>query len=672
MSISTLKTGTSFVRSGLLITVFVVLSLSSFGQQKNDSVLLNVGGENITTSEVMTLYRKNNIRGTVLDKKSFEEYLELFINYKLKIKLALDYKMDTITSFKNELRYYRSQLAQPYMMDEAMSNVLVKEAYKRKLKDIRASHILVKLDINASPEDTLKAWNKVMEIRNRIQHGEDFGKVAAEVSDDLSARDQSDGIKVTPGNKGDLGYFSVFDMVYPFETAAYNTTVGNVSMPVRSDFGYHLVKVTAVQPALGEILAAHILFRFPVQSTHADSLAVKVRVDSIFAKVKNGEDFSALARNFSDDRVTAAKGGILPWFGSNRMIPEIVVAVDGLKPGEYSKPFLSSYGWHILKVLERKPVGEFEDIKDDLRQKVTRGDRLLALNDSFISKLKKQYGFAFDQKVLDKFADEVTDAVFTGKWKMPVSKILSKKVMWFEDFEFKVQDLAEYIIANQHTEKVIPRKVYVANKFNDFANKQLLDYEDEHLEVKYPEFRSLLQEYHDGLLVYALTDLNVWSKAEVDTAGLRKYYELNKSNYMWDTRVEASVYSVSDAAMVQKIRSMVLKGVSEEEILKSYKSDTSKVVSIEHHVYLRGESPVVDLIDWREGLSRNIDSDGATTFVFVHKVIEPQPKSLSQIKGIVIADYQNYLEKTWISELRKKYPHTINKVVFDQIEKDLQ
>ena len=672
MSTSALKMGTSFVHLGLLITGFVVLSLSSFGQQKSEPVLLNIGGENITTSEVMTLYRKNNLRGAVLDKKSFEEYLELFINYKLKIKLAIDAKMDTITSFKNELRYYRSQLAQPYMMDEEMSNMLVKEAYQRKLKDIRASHILVVLDINANPEDTLKAWDKVMAIRKRIENGEDFGKVAAEASDDLSARDQSDGIKKIPGNKGDLGYFSVFDMVYPFETAAYNTTVGNVSMPVRSDFGYHLVKVNAVQPALGEVLAAHILFRFPDLATHADSLAIKVRVDSVFAKVKSGDDFSVLARSFSDDRITAAKGGLLPLFGSNRMIPEIVVAVDGLKPGGYSKPFLTSYGWHILKILERKPVGTFEDIKDDLRQKVTRGDRLSALKDSFISKLKKRYGFAFDQKVLDKFSDEITDEVFTGKWKIPESKKLLKKLMWFEDFVFKLQDFSEYIIENQRVEKKIPKRVYVANKFNDYANKQLLDYEDEHLEIKYPEFRSLMQEYHDGLLVYALTDMNVWSKAEVDTTGLRKFYDNNKSNYLWDTRVEASVYSVLNNTTAQKVRSMVLKGISEEEILKSYKSDTNKVVTIEHHVYLRGESPVVDLIDWKEGLSKNIDTDGTTTFVFVHKVIEPQPKNLSQIKGIVTADYQNYLEKTWMSELRKRFPYTINKVVFDQIEKGLQ
>lgn len=672
MSTSALKKGTSLVRLGLLITGFVVLSLSSFGQQKSEPVLLNIGGENITTSEVMNLYRKNNLRGAVLDKKSFEEYLELFINYKLKIKLARDAKMDTITSFKNELRYYRSQLAQPYMMDEEMSNMLVKEAYQRKLKDIRASHILVSVDINANPEDTLKAWDKVLAIRKRIENGEDFGKVAAETSDDISARDQFDGTKKIAGNKGDLGYFTVFDMVYPFETAAYTTPIGNVSMPVRSDLGYHLLKVTTVQPALGEVLAAHILFRFPDHATHADSLALKVRVDSVFAKVKNKEDFSMLARSFSDDRITAAKGGLLPLFGSNRMIPEIVIAVDGLKPGEYSQPFLSSYGWHILKIIERKPIGDFDDIKDDLRQKVTRGDRLSVLNSSFISKLKKRYGFAYDQKVLDKFADEVTDEVFTGKWKIPNSKKLTKKLMWFEDFEFKLQDLAEYIVETQRVMNKIPMKSYIAAKFNNFANKQLLDYEDEHLEIKYPEFNSLLQEYHDGLLVYALTDMNVWSRAESDTLGLRKFYEKNKTNYMWDTRVEASVYSVLNSATAQKVRSMIQKGISEEEILKSYKSDTNKVVTIEHHVYLRGESPVVDLIDWNEGLSKNIDTDGTTTFVFIHKVIEPQPKSLSQIKGIVTADYQNYLEKTWMDGLRKKYPYTINKVVFDQIEKSLQ
>jgi peptidyl-prolyl cis-trans isomerase SurA len=648
------------------------MSFGAVAQVKEDSVLLTIGGEKVTVSEVMALYRKNNIKGTVLDKKSFEEYLELFINYKLKIRQAYDLKMDTASSFIKEYQYYRSQLAQPYMTDEKMSNALTEEAYQRKLKDIRASHILTRLDINASPSDTLIAYNHILSIRQRILNGEDFGKVAAEVSDDLSARDQKDGLKIIPGNKGDLGYFTVFDMVYPFETAAYSTEIGQVSMPVRTDFGYHLIKVTNIKPAIGEVLAAHILFRFDNEPSHADSIAVKIKVDSIFAKVKSGEDFAILARNFSDDRITASKGGLLPWFGSNRMVPEIIEALGDLKPGQYSQPFLSSYGWHILKVIEQKSVGSYNDIKDVLRQKVTRGDRLDALNQSFVEKLKKQYNYKTNYKALDKVVAALTDSVFVGKWKIPAPKKLSRELFSFDGQTYTQLDFANYIASNQPSRNKFDKRLYATVRYNSFVNKELIDYEDNHLEQKYPEFKDLLKEYHDGLLVYALTDMNVWSKAEIDSTGLRIFYEQNKNNYLWDTRLDASIFTVFNSTRVEKVRGMILKGDSEEEILKSYNSDTNKVVTIEHRMYLRGESPVTDLIDWKEGLSKNVDTDGTTTFVLVHKVVPPMPKSLKDIRGMVVADYQNYLEKSWMNGLRKKYTCSINSDVFGKIEKNLR
>jgi len=655
----------------LLMIGTLTMSLCVNAQVK-DSVLLTVGGEKISVSEVMALYRKNNVKGAVLDKKSFEDYLGLYTNYKLKIHQAHDLRMDTVTSFRNEYQYYRSQLAQPYMTDEDKSNALTQEAYQRKLKDLRASHILVRLDISASPEDTLQAYNKILAIRQRILNGEDFGKVAAEVSDDISARDQKDAGRLIKGNYGDLGYFTVFDMVYPFETAAYTTPLGKVSLPVRTDFGYHLVKVTQVKPAIGEVLASHILFSFEGVPSHADSVAVKAKIDSIYAKLNRGEDFALLARNFSDDRITAPKGGLLPWFGSNKMVPEIIDAVGDLKPGQYSQPFMSSYGWHILKVIERKPLGSYTDIKEVLRQKVSKGDRLDAVNQAFIFKLKKKYNYKADLKTLDKVTESLNDSIFAGKWRVRDPKKLNKFLFSFDRLFFTQLDLANYIAKYQGPRKKIDYKQYVTVRFNSFVEKELLDFEDSNLETKYPEFKELVKEYHDGLLVYALTDKNVWSKAETDTIGLKLFYEQNKNKYMWDPRLDASVYTVFNSANIEKVRTMILKGVSEEEILKSYNSDTTKVVTIEHRMYLRGESPVIDLIDWKEGLSRNVDTDGTSMFVMVHKVLPPMPKALKEIRGFVVAEYQNFLEKSWMSELRQKYACTINKEVLGSIQKDLK
>ncbi|MEI8049804.1 MAG: peptidylprolyl isomerase, partial [Bacteroidota bacterium] len=263
----------TFLTKGML-TIAALILFSQVWSQNSDQVLMNVAGENVTKSEFLGVYQKNNTKGEVIDQKSLDEYLDLFINFKLKVKEAEVLGLDTVKSFRDELGGYRKQLAQPYLIDEDANKALLDEAFARKGEDIRASHILIRVDKNAKPADTLAAYNKVMKIRKRLLKGEDFGKLAIEFSDDESAKDRTQEGRTMKGNKGDLGYFTVFDMVYPFETGAYSTKTGDVSQPVRSEFGYHLIKFTDRKPAMGKVQIAHILFLYPKDAKAADSAAL--------------------------------------------------------------------------------------------------------------------------------------------------------------------------------------------------------------------------------------------------------------------------------------------------------------------------------------------------------------------------------------------------------------
>ncbi|HOH83622.1 MAG TPA: peptidylprolyl isomerase, partial [Bacteroidales bacterium] len=352
---------------------FIILVLSVFfcgmvNAQVNDEVLLTVAGEKITKTEFLNVYKKNNIKGDLMDKKSLDEYLNLYINFKLKVKESEELKLDTFTSFKNELAGYRKQLAQPYLTDKQVDDDLLKEAYDRLQWDIRASHILIKVNKDATPEDTLAAYKKVLKIRERLLKGEDFATVAKETSDDPSARDREepDSKSIFKGNGGDLGYFSVLDMIYPFENGAYNTKVGQVSLPVRTDYGYHLIKVVNRKPAMGRAVVAHIFIEVPKDAKPENLATYKSKIDEAYAKLKGGETFENVVKEYSDDKGSAAKGGVLQGFGVNRMVPEFIEAVAKLNLNEYSEPVQTVYGWHIIKLIERTPVKSFDEEKTQL------------------------------------------------------------------------------------------------------------------------------------------------------------------------------------------------------------------------------------------------------------------------------------------------------------------
>lgn len=638
----------------LIASAFAVAAITTNAQEKTDPVLMTIGNSQVHVSEFESVYRKNNFKDVSNDKKTLNDYIDLFANFKLKVKEAEEQGLDTTKQFKDELAGYRKQLAQPYLTDKEVNDKLIKEAYDRTQTDIKASHILVRVSEDALPKDTLDAYNKIIKARDRVVKGEDFAKVAKEVSEDPSAKE----------NGGDLGYFTSMQMVYPFENMAYKTNPGEVSMPVRTRFGYHIIKVVDKRSAQGEILVAHIMVKAGVGIKAEDSLNAKKKIDEIYAKAKKGDDFKELAGQYSDDKASAKKGGELPWFGTNKMPPDFEKASFALKAnGELSEPLKTRFGWHIIKRIDKKEVAKFDEVKGELKGKVSKDSRSQAGRASLINKVKMENKFKENLKMRDEFYKVVDTTFCDAKWSADKAKALKKPMFNLQDKQYTQTDFAKYIESQQTKRPKTDVKPLINKLYIQWVNESCVAYEEAHLDQKYPEFRSLMQEYRDGILLFELTDKKVWSKAIKDTVGMKEYYEKNKNNYMYEERADASIYSCPDEKIAKNVKALLKKGKSDSDIEKEVNKTSQLNLQIEGHLFQKGESDMVDANWTAPGTSENKTVDGKVKFVVVSKILKPSPKSLNEAKGLVTADYQNFLEKEWLESLRKKYPVTVDKAV---------
>lgn len=644
-----------------LFFVFIFSSRAILAQTPSaEPVLMKIGNDNITKNEFERVYYKNNNKETANDEKSVREYLELFINYKLKVKEAEAMKMDTVQSFRDELGGYRKQLAQPYLTDKNVSEELIKEAYERMKKDVNASHILIKLNSDALPKDTLAAYNKAMKIREKLLKGADFAKMARDSSDDPSAKE----------NGGDLGYFTSLQMVYPFETAAFTQKPGTISMPVRTRFGYHIIKVNDVRNAIGEIHVAHIMVKSAASESDSLKENAKKRIDEIYGKLKAGEKFEDLVAQYSDDRGTQKTGGVLPWFGTGRMVPEFEKAAFALqKDSDITAPIQTSYGWHIIKRLEKRGLPSFEEKKNELKNQVTRDSRSEMSKTALINRIKKENGFMEYAKNKDEFIRTLDSNIVNGTYSDTLAATMTKPVFTLAGKNYTQKDFATYLQSHQTKRTGSSPQAIGYSQFEQYVNEMCINHEESQLDKKYPEFNALMQEYRDGILLFDLTDKMVWSKAVKDSAGLEDFYNKNKKNYMWSERAEATVYTCANAEIAERVRKMLKKGKSDNDISGEINKESSLNLTIKDGKFAKGENEFVDTVKWEVGISPDIAKNNQVTFVKIKSLLPPQPKTLEEAKGLVTSDYQNYLEKTWITELRGKYPVKVDESVLSTVYK---
>ena len=649
------------MKKHFLLLSLLFISITSFGQA--DPIIMEVGKNKITKSEFLQIYLKNN-PAPVYDTKSLDEYMELFSKFKLKVAEAEALGYDTLPKLKKELDGYRKQLAAPYLIDSAKNEAMVQEAYQRTKTELRASHILVRLEPSALPADTLIAFNKIMALKTKIDKGEKFADVARLSSEDPSAK----------SNFGDLGFFTAFQMVYPFEEAAYNTKIGSVSKPVRTRFGYHLINVVDSRPARGTMKTAHIMVAASKNASITDVEAAKKKIDEIYSKLEKGEKFEDLVKSYSDDPSSNSKEGVLPAFGTGtttRMVTSFEDAAFALKKnGDFSAPIKTEYGYHIIKRVEWTDVPKFETAKKELQTKVNKDERAMKTQDSYVLKLKAAYNYKNkSKKTISWFNSNVDSTFFQGKWK--ADKLKSDKVLFVLDGKKHTQkSFAEFLERNQRGVNKDNIPLIVKNQYVKWEKEVVLGYEESKLQEKYPDFKALINEYHDGIILYEIMTDKVWDKAMKDTVGLKSFFKENRGNYVWGNRVDAVVYECANKQIAENVFKLIKNDtINSKNVLDIINKDSELNLRVRTNKFDKEQTLYLKDKNLTKGVNAPYEFDGKFYVLKVSDLLPPAQKELNEAKGAITSDYQNYLELKWLEELAKKHPITINKTVLYSLGK---
>ncbi len=642
------------------IIAFAITCMIGFmGYSQNDPVIMTIDGKPITKSEFLQIYLKNN-ENPKYDQASLDEYMELFKKFKLKVAEAEALGYDTIPRLVKELAGYQKQLARPYLIDSSKNEALIVEAYNRTLEEIHASHILIRMESNATPEDTLKAYNRLLDLKKRIENGELFEVVA---KSKLGSEDPT-----VQNNGGDLGYFTAFQMVYQFEDAAFTTPVGGISDPFRTRFGYHILQVKDRRPARGTMEAAHLMIAARSDASAEDIENAKAQIDEVYGLLKAGGNFEELVAKHSEDPSSNSKNGILPQFGTGtttRMVPEFTEAAFALKnDGDYSEPVQTDYGFHIIKRISWKDVDSYEVLKKDIEKKVAKDARAEKTQASFVSNLKTDYGYKNKaKKSLKWFYSNIDSTYHLGEFS--ASEYTSNKVLFTMDKQkFKANDFAKYMETNYRAARKEDVRLVVDKQYKLWETETILNYEETKLAEKYPAYKALITEYHDGILLYEVMSDKVWNKAMRDTIGLKEFYAANTNKYQWGERVDAEVFEcVSMEIAKQTLTKLAIDTVTSNEVVTSMNESSSLNVKYRKGKY---DTKTTDYIagtptPFKEGLNAIYEFKGKFYVIKVNAFLPAGPKAFDEAKGSITSDYQNQLEKEWMTEIEGKHKLIVNK-----------
>jgi len=641
------------------IALLVMLALATFAQDKKD-IVVTIGDLQISKAEFEANYKKNNANTQeAKDKKTPVEYLDLFVNFKLKVIEAQKLGYDTMKSFVDELKGYREELARPYLTNITYKEEVVKTEYHRTQFERKTSHILIKAGKDATPADTLAAWNRISDIRKQIIEGADFNEMAAKYSEDPSAVQ----------NKGSLPYFSAFQMVYPYENMAFITPVGQISQIVRTSYGYHIIKVEDEREASGEIQVAHIMFIFPKQASEETIAKLKVRADSVWNLVTSGSDFAESAKKYSQDKSSSQDGGKMNWFtSSNFGVKEFSDAAFELKKdGDISPVIRTPYGWHIIKRLELKKNQPLEVLRPELEERIKQNDEMSEYSDNiFEQKIKKEYNFKINNANLEKLGTLFADTAGKVNLSEKVRPLAKSTLFTFANQDYTCGNFTEYLKEQHYIPKPTTPDKRLINLLNIFTSAKLLEYENTQLEIKYPDFANIYREYHDGILLFNISKDKIWDVASSDTVRLENYYKHTTKKYFWNDRFMGFVIQAKDLATRSKVETMVNdKELTKQELNDIFNPKGENNIQIKEVKVEKGDNPVVDYYIWSG--PKPADFDEKTTFV-LGKTAKKEQKTLKDAWGLYSSDFQEQIEKEWINSLRAKYPIVVNKKVLKKIE----
>jgi len=627
----------------------------------SDSALFYYGGDSVLAEDFLYVYLKNHqdsLKNITQDslESSVREYLNLYINFKLKVKAAYQEGLHRETAFVKEFNQYQEQLAKPYMAENRFKEKMVQQAYERMSEEIHASHILI--SVPEGSEDTLAYYRKADSLRQLAVNGASFAMLAEQHSEDPSA----------PQNGGSLGYFTAMQMVYPFENVAYQTKTGDISRPVRTQFGYHIIKVHDKRPAQGSVKVAHIMIRHEEGEPRDQSSDAYAKATKIYEELQSGAEWNEMTERYSEDVSTRNNGGELPYFGTGGMLKEFEEAAFALdNEGDISPPVSTRYGWHILKLVDRKGLEPLETLRPGIERKVQRILQETEIQQRLIDMLKKENDYQVSEDNLEKLWVYLQAEPEAAK---PDSDML---LFELENKPFTFKELNQYLREKKITiplDSAEARQVYYG-----FEEKYILDNEEANLLEKYPEYRRLLSEYKEGILLFNIMERKVWNTANTDTQGLRDFYTQHQQDYRWNERADATIFEAKNAVSINEISTRLDGERPSQDLLEDLRQEFNKEDPLNLQVYQgmyekeeeRGQvGAVLDEVAWKTGVYE-LKQGQFAYLVMIHDIREPTPKDLNEIKGLVVADYQQQLDKAWVQELRKRHSPKIDERVLKQL-----
>lgn len=627
-----------------LLAIVCIDGVSQRGKSTKAQTLFSIGDKIVTTDEFIYLYKKNHTAAEDFSQQKIAEYLDLFINFKLKVQEASHRGIDTTAAFIKEFSSYKEELKKPYLPESKLIDSLVKITYKRLQEEVKVSHVLIGVKPDALPADTLQAYNKTQEIKQRAIAGEDFGSLAALYSEEPMART----------SKGDLGYFTALQMVYPFENAAYTAKKGDIVGPVRTRFGYHVLKIEDRKPARGEVEVSHIMIRTGGDRDEAKS---KNLIFEIHDQLRGGIAWDELCKQYSEDQSSKSNGGKLRPFGVGAMatVPEFDrVAFSLQQPGDVSDPFKTQYGWHIIRLEKKIPLPSFDEMAAGLKGKVARDERVQLSKQALMQKLKKDFSFVENAEVKSKMLATADTSLSKGKWQIP-TRITGKETLFsIRSKNVPGRSFLNYVQQNQKPNTQTPDK-YMEILYHAFVEKSINELMEVEIIKAHPDFELLLKEYYEGILLFDIMEKEVWKKASEDSLGQRKYFDANAVNYTAAERASAVIYTSGATDVILK-----LKGYLEtKDTVSIQKIIQSKGARLEEGVFQREDRPVLSKIDWRPGLYSE-ENSRMYYLVQIKEMVPPGSMSFEEARASVISDYQDSLEKEWLEQLKKKYPVNVN------------
>lgn len=625
-------------------------------KKSKSQILFTVNKKPITVDEFIYLYQKNH---TDKDKdftaEKINEYLDLFVNFKLKVEEARKRGLDTSKVFLKEYNGYKEELRKPYLPDAKIVDSLVRLTYDRMKEEVNAAHILISVKPDASPTDTLKAFDKIMEARKRVvTGGEDFGAVAAALSEDPSAK----------MNQGDLGYFTAMQMVYPFENAAYTTHVGEVSQPIRTRFGYHILKVVDRKPARGEVEVSHIMIR---TGSGKDDKKVKDTIFTAYDQLQAGVPWEELCARYSEDGSTREEGGKLKPFGTGGMsgVPEFEKTAFNLqKPGEISDPFQTQYGWHIMRLERKISIQTFDEIFTSLKNRVSKDERTSLSKQALQLKLRKDHQFVENAKTKTSILAQADSSLLKGKWNP--SGFEKETLFTLKTKPYRVKDFYRYVKLTQTTTTLSLAK-YAEQLYNQFIDASVGAMAEEKIILENPDYGFLLQEYYEGILLFDIMEKEVWGKASEDSLGQQNYYQSHLKDYQAGERVKAVFYSAQSPSFRETLGNLIkenAEGKIEDFVAKNK-------IKAESGYFKKDEKDVLRKTTWAPGVY-SIDDKGIYYLAWLKDILPPGPMSFEEARPAIVSDYQTFLEKNWLIRLREKYPVKINEKGKQYILQQLQ